>query len=189
MSMLQTRPRPLTVDQFLERYEGLRDKYELINGEVYCMAGGSPLNADFAGNIFFALRAQLRRTGCIPRNSDAGVWIDDKTYLYPDVAVYCDPRDNGKDLLKDHKLYYPSLVFEVLSPTTAAEDRGAKVTLYKTIETVRAIVLVDPATLSAESYTRIDALSWTNTTHPPGFTLAFETPRVALTSDEIFATD
>ena len=110
--------RPITADEFLSIDFGPDRKFELVDGVIQMMTGGSAIHANDAGNIYFALRQKLRGSGCRPYNSDMGLRVGEVNIRYPDVAVYC-----GKTL--DHPeqdvLAFddPCVVFEVLSPSTA----------------------------------------------------------------------
>lgn len=117
--MLARVTRRMNVDQFLKLYEGTEGKYELVDGQVYAIAGGSATHADVCLNIASALRQKLRGSGCRPFNSDMGLTLTDETLRYPDVAIYCDPRDLSRNLREVRSFRFPKLIVEVLSPSTA----------------------------------------------------------------------
>jgi Uma2 family endonuclease len=71
-------------------------------------------------------------------------------FYYPDVMVTCDERDRTPDDFKR----YPCLIVEVLSPTTAAFDRGEKFADYRTLETLREYVLINQERVSVECFRR-----------------------------------
>lgn len=179
----------MTVDQFLKVYEGTEGKYELVNGQVYAMAGGTGTHADVCGNIFAGIRQKLRGSGCRPFNSDMGLTLTDETLHYPDVAVYGDPRDLAHNLSKVRSFRFPKLIFEVLSPSTADEDIGDKLLAYKKIETVTAIVLVDPVEQRIELHERIAPDEWRHLILPPEAGVTVRDPALSLTFAEIFAVD
>ncbi len=72
-------------------------------------------------------------------------------YYYPDVAVSCDERD--KNAAEDF-IRYPRLIVEVLSPTTAAFDRGDKFADYRTSESLQEYVLINQERVSVECFRR-----------------------------------
>ena len=61
------------------------------------------------------------------------------SYFYPDVLVTCDAADHASRLIKSN----PKLVVEVLSPSTAAYDRGDKFAHYRLIDALQEYVVVD----------------------------------------------
>lgn len=187
--MLARSTRRLTVDQFLKLYEGTEGRYELVDGEVFAMAGGSLRHARVAKNITVALDRQLSGTGCQPLRSDMGLRIDQAKLRYPDVAIYCDPRDLGGDDDTVQALSFPKVIFEVLSRSTAGEDRGIKVAEYKTLDTLQAIVLVDPAAQTIELHERLAPNEWRHLLLPPESGVSLRDPALTLAFAEIFAAD
>lgn len=178
--------RQMTVDQFLKIYEGVEGKYELVDGQVYAMAGGTATHADVCGNIFVALRRKLRGSGCRPYNSDMGLRLADTTLRYPDVAVYCDPRDLERNLREVREFSHPQAIFEVLSPSTADDDIGDKLFSYKKIDGLAAVVLVDPQAQRIELHERITPTEWHHHILPPSSGVALRDPALSLSFTEIF---
>ena len=182
--MLHARPRKLTVEEFIRDYEGLDEKYELIDGEAWAMAGASKRHNRISGNIYVSLRGKLRGSRCEPFGSDARLLLDDGNIRFPDVAVYCDPRDIGPD--DQPTMSFPKLVFEVLSPSTGRNDRLHKLREYQRIDSLDAIVLIDPATQAIDVYVRSGAAEWHVANLAPGAPLVLRDPAVTLTHAEIF---
>jgi Uma2 family endonuclease len=77
-------------------------------------------------------------------------------YYYPDVFVTCDERDRSSLYSKS----YPTLIIEVLSPSTAAFDRGRKFANYRRLETLQEYVLVDTEQVAIECFRRDLAGNW-----------------------------
>lgn len=128
-------------------------KHEYIRGLVYAMAGASKAHGIIALNLATRLRNHLRGKGCTTYIADIKVRIETaNVYYYPDVAVTCDPRDStslGEDFIR-----YPRLVIEVLSPTTAAFDRGDKFADYRTLETLEEYVLINQERMTVDCFRR-----------------------------------
>lgn len=165
------------------------ERYELIDGEVWHMAGGSQRRATVTGQIFGTLFVKLAGSGCRPLGSDTTVHLDDFNFRYPDVAIYCDPRDLGRQAAYEHRLRYPKVVFEVLSPSTATTDRAVKVAEYKALPSVVAIVLVDPVARTVELHERTGPGAWLQRELAAGAPLELRDPAVTLTVAEIFGLD
>lgn len=184
--MLNRRKRAFTADQFFAEVEGRDEKYELVDGEIWLMPGGTNEHADIGGAIFAALFSKLRGTGCRPANSDAGLQLDLTNVRYPDVAVYCDPRDFGPEAAERRFRRYPKVIFEVLSPSTVTFDRGGKIKEYKTGPSVTAIVHVDPSTRTIEVHERTGPAAWVQREVGVGEDLVLADPPMTLTAAEIF---
>lgn len=111
----------------LEEYVALIERepehaYEYLEGRVYITTGGSPDHSIIGSNLNGLLQAFLRDLRCIVYNSDASVQLTERYRVCPDVAVSCDARNRGaQEVIRS-----PSVVAEVLSPTTEARDRGQK---------------------------------------------------------------
>ena len=178
----------LTVAQFLKVWEGSEDKVELIDGEVWLMAGGSQRHNDIAVNIVGVLLAKLRGTGCRPYSSDMGLRIDFQNLRYPDVMVACDPRDLDQDREAAQALHHPAAVFEVLSPGTAGDDSRFKAEQYRALPSLRLIALVDPAGETIRGFARPEPGGrWEEFILDRGASLVLPEPPVTLTAEEIFA--
>ena len=175
----------LTIEEFVELYAPLPGKYELWDGVPVLMAGGTAKHALIGVNIVSALRVKLRGSGCAPFNSDMMLRVGQENGRLPDVAIYCDPRD----LIDPSSVAFsrPSVVFEVLSASTAKIDRGAKLAEYQAIESVQTIVFVDTDLERLETWDRMGANEWRNVQHTTGTDLVLTRPAVTLAADEIFA--
>ena len=135
--------RKITADEFLAMDFGTDRKFELDDGVIVSMTGGTEPHAWVKGNIYNWLRNRLRGSRCRPYDADMAVKISETQLRYPDVSVYCDapPRDA---LRSEKALTEPSVVVEVLSPSTASNDQGSKLAEYKSIASIRTIAFVDP---------------------------------------------
>ena len=185
--MRATAKQTMTADEFLYAFDGVEGRWELVDGEPRMMAGASLHHNRVAANIVGALKAKLRGSGCQPFGSDMGVRIDLRQVRYPDVMVLCDPRDLEVDELQT--AHFPSILFEIFSPSTADADRGAKLTEYRRLPSVRAVVHVDPGTETAEVYERIGEREWRETTLARGEELHLSAIDCTLSAHDIFRRD
>ncbi|HEY3741584.1 MAG TPA: Uma2 family endonuclease [Bryobacteraceae bacterium] len=147
----------LTPEQYLEIEEKADFKSEYWNGQMYARAGGTPRHSDAASGLLVALRTRLKGKGCGVFNSDLRIRDNPKgLYTYPDVAIVC-----GEPLLgPGHTLTNPIALFEVLSPSTEARDRGFKFEQYQLIESLREYVLVSQEKPRVESFFHTAQESW-----------------------------
>ncbi|MEN9485566.1 MAG: hypothetical protein RJB37_3446 [Pseudomonadota bacterium] len=125
------------------------DRHEFLDGEVWAMAGAEDRHVTIALNVAMALKQHLRGTPCRTFMSDMKLHAESaNSYFYPDVFVTCSDADRASPLLKRE----PTLVIEVLSPGTAAYDRGAKFAHYRQMPTLREIALIDPDARRVDVY-------------------------------------
>jgi Uma2 family endonuclease len=115
-------------------------RHEFLDGEIYAMAGGSVLHAALSAAVLAALHRQLNGR-CRVYSSDLRIRVTATGLAtYPDVAVVCggvqtDP-ENGETVVN------PTLIVEVLSPTTMDYDLGEKFVHYRQIPSLAAVVYV-----------------------------------------------
>jgi Uma2 family endonuclease len=127
-----------------QEYLGLEEdssvKHEFLDDEIYAMAGGSVLHAALSASMVALLHAQAGR-GCRVYSSDLRVRVQATGMAtYADAAVVCGTVET--DPASADTVTNPTMLVEVLSPSTIDFDLGEKCTQYKQIPTVRAIVHV-----------------------------------------------
>jgi Uma2 family endonuclease len=189
----------MTIEEFYDIYEHVAEKYELWDGVpipkfgveeneagILMMAGGSAKHDAVSVNISALLRERLKGMGCRPFGSNMGLKLTAEAIAYPDAAIYCDKRDLSGDLLKVRQLSYPCVIFEVLSPSTAKFDQTEKLFAYQRLESVKAIVIVDPAEERLTLHQRTGPESWTMEKLPQGSDLVLTDPALSLTAADIF---
>jgi Uma2 family endonuclease len=146
----------------LEEYFSILEKdpehgYEYLDGRIYMMTGGSPDHSIIGSNMNGILRDHLRNSHCIVYNSDVYLQLSEHYRVCPDVTVSCDPRDRGAQEV----IRYPSLVIEVLSPTTEARDRGQKSLQYRACPSIQEYLLISSDFLLVEVFRREKHGLWT----------------------------
>jgi Uma2 family endonuclease len=125
------------------------EKHEYVAGEVFAMGGASRRHVTISGNLFAALDDTVAGTLCRAYMADMKVEIAAKrSYFYPDVFVTCHPDDHRAELTMRH----PVLVAEIISPSTAAYDRGDKFIAYRTLSSLKEYLLIDPDNQQVELF-------------------------------------
>ena len=147
-------PQPkFTEEQYLALERAADYKSEFVGGFIYAMAGATLEHVAITANVVIALGSQLRGTPCRAFSADLRVRVAPTgMYTYPDVLVLCgEPEfhDGRRDTVTN-----PTLIVEVLSPSTEAYDRGDKFAHYRTVETLREYVLVSQDRRRVERYLR-----------------------------------
>jgi Uma2 family endonuclease len=142
----------------LERKAVVRHEY--FDGEIYEMAGASEEHATISSNVNASLNFQLKKRPCKSYQSDLRVHIPaTNLYTYPDVVVVCGKPQLLEDAHLD-TLLNPTLIIEVLSPSTADYDKGAKFDYYRTLESLREYILVWQDKKRVARYTKQIDGSW-----------------------------
>jgi Uma2 family endonuclease len=161
---MATHPKTLlTPEQYLEIERKAEFKSEYFQGEMFAMGGARWTHNRLVANLIALLHQQLRSRPCQTLPSDMRVQVEGAgLYTYPDVIVVCgEPQflDETRDTLLN-----PTLIVEVLSPSTEAYDRGRKFEYYATVESVGEYLLVSSERVRAELYTRQPDGRWLLTT-------------------------
>ena len=152
------------------------EKHEYVDGEVFAMAGAAEGHITVCLNVAMALRQHLKGSPCRTFMADMKVQAHaDSGCYYPDVLVTCSARDAKDPLVKRE----PSLLVEVLSPGTAAYDRGSKFSSYRQLTSLQEYVLIDTDTRATDVYRKGADGLWV--LHPFAGEEAVELVSVALT--------
>lgn len=143
---------------YLNWERGQRDKHQLLHGEVFGMAGGSPRHNFLGARVLARLDAALRGGPCRPFTSDQKVHVPATgDFVYPDGTVVCGPvqlHDETSDVIVN-----PTIVVEVLSKSTEQHDRGDKWEDYREIPSLTDYVLVSQRLARLEHFRR-EADGW-----------------------------
>lgn len=140
----------LTIEEYLafERESGL--KHEYYKGEIFAMSGAGTRHNIIFSNLFIELGLKLKGKSCIPFGSDMRIHIPENTlFTYPDISVFC---NNDIQIKEEDYSVGPTVIFEILSPSTQHYDRGGKFKLYRDIPTLKEFILVDTESISVEVF-------------------------------------
>lgn len=150
---------PFTATDYLAWEVAQDTRSEFIDGEVYAMAGGTADHNVATGATYATLRQHLKGKPCRTHISDMKVHVEaSNSFFYPDVMVSCSPADLSDG--KAQTLSQPTLIAEVLSPSTAAFDRGGKFAHYRLLDSLQEYVLIDTDTPRVEVFRRNAANRW-----------------------------
>ena len=158
--MLLERKQYLTPEEYLALDRAAEERSEYLDGEMFAMAGGSREHALIAANLVGELRGQLKKRACETYGSDMRVWVEASgLYTYPDLSVVCTPPIFGPDGRRD-VLSNPTLLIEVLSPSSEAYDRGKKFEHYRAIPSLREYLLVAQDGPTIDRFLREESGIW-----------------------------
>jgi Uma2 family endonuclease len=148
--------KPMTLAEFLEWEERQPLRYEFDGVGPVAMTGGAAGHADIQANLAAALRTRLRGKPCRFYGSDLKFQVADGQVRYPDGMVVCSSIDRTATVVYD-----PVVVFEVLSPSTARDDRIVKAREYQATPSVQRYVMLEQDGVSATVYAR-SGETWTH---------------------------
>jgi Uma2 family endonuclease len=132
-------------------------RHEFFDGEIFAMAGGSPRHAALAARMARALGEALGRD-CEVFSGDLQLGLSEHRYVYADATVVCGPlrlQPGTKDVVEN-----PTIVVEVLSPSTEQYDRGLKWEGYRKLPSLADYLLVSQESASIEHFAREAAAGW-----------------------------
>jgi Uma2 family endonuclease len=145
--------------------------------------------AGFAHNLIFVnvltkLAIGLKGNPCQPFGSDMRTHIPKNTlFTYPDISIYCGEINQ----LNEDTFLYPSVIIEILSPSTRNYDRGEKFKLYRDIPALKEYILIDTKTIGIEVF-RVNALNrWELEEYKKaGDMLSIQTVHLSIPLNEIY---
>lgn len=132
-----------TFDDYLRVEEDSLIRHEFLEGRIWAMAGGTPAHARICANVIALLSAALGARRCAVFTTDLRIRVRATGLAtYSDVSLICgqvelDPADP-----KRHTALNPTLLVEVLSPSTEDYDRGDKLAHYQQIGSLEEVLLV-----------------------------------------------
>jgi Uma2 family endonuclease len=135
-------------------------RYEYWDGEVVCMSGGTKEHGQISGNVHYQLRRAAGGGPC--RVFTADVAIKTPTlppYRYPDVSVACGEL-KFVDIRGVDALTNPVVIIEVMSPSSADRDRGAKFIAYQAIASLAEYLLIAQDSPQVTHYSRQRDGTW-----------------------------
>ncbi len=140
-----------TEEQYLEMERIAEYKSEFDNGEIISMAGASFEHINVAANLFRELQDRLRATSYRAFMGDCRIKINDGVaHLYPDIAIF----HGAPEFADQHRDSFmnPSIIVEVLSPSSARYDLGRKFRRYRKLSSLRGYILVFTDAVAVQSF-------------------------------------
>jgi Uma2 family endonuclease len=148
--------KPMTLAEFLEWEERQPLRYEFDGVGPVAMTGGTRAHARVQRNLAICIGGRLRGKPCEFLGSDLKIKTSEDHVRYPDGFVTCSPGDNASTPVSD-----PVVIFEVLSSSTAANDRIVKAREYQAMPSVQRYVMLEQDGVSATVYVRTGD-TWTH---------------------------
>lgn len=177
----------LTPEEYLAIERAAERKSEYYDGRMFLMSGASHAHVLITSNVSWELNTQLREGSCEVLASDMRLKVTEAgLYTYPDVMVACGDIQFG-DSWSDN-LLNPRVVIEVLSPSTAAYDRGRKFEFYRALDSLHEYVLISQSEHRVERFTRQSASAEWLHSEVTGLDAVMELPAIGcrLTLAEVY---
>ena len=180
MVALPDRP-SMSAEEYLAWEPTQEERYEYWDGEVVAISGQTRNHNRITINFFKLLDDSL--------NLPYEIYIIDvkvqvqpgKNYFYPDVVVTCDEHDNDPQLVQ-----FPSLIIEVLSPSTEAANRGIKFAKYRQFLTLQEYVLVQVEQPGVEMFRRDRQGQWVLSEYGLGDSLQLESVNLEIAIADLY---
>jgi Uma2 family endonuclease len=159
--VFQTEPAAyVSPENYLRLERQAQEKHEYFAGAVRAMAGAGYAHNLICANLTIEVGSQLRGKSCTVVGSDQRLQIlSGSAYVYPDLTVVCGQPEFNEEQNLD-TLLNPTLLVEVLSPSTANHDRGEKFMFYRQIPSLRQYLILAAQAVHAELYSRDELGRW-----------------------------
>ena len=147
----------MTVEEYLAWERKQTERHEYFAGEVFSQAGGTRRHSLIGANVVRAIGNFLDDHECEAHGSDMRVHVEATGYYaYPDVSVVCPPIEGYSDDIISN----PTMIVEVLSPSTADFDRGTKFNHYRQIPSLQEYIVFWQDEARVEQHTRTSDGLW-----------------------------
>ena len=156
---MATSPQPrISPQEYVALEQQLGGKYEYHDGQMFAMAGVSLPHGRIQVNLTRRVDEALSDSPCNAYPADVRVVIEAADMAtYPDLSIVCGPEQQSKAF--GHSITNPTVLFEVLSPTTQAYDRGVKFDQYRKLPSLREFVLISQHAMVVDLY-RLENGQW-----------------------------
>ncbi len=148
-----------TLAEYLNLESVAEDRHEFYDGEIVAMAGGTPTHSRLAIRIGGLLDQKLRRSWQV-FSSDLKLYVEQfNLVIYPDATALCD-SDPVFVKSRNDVIVNPSVVVEVLSPSTARHDQTTKLEYYRSVPALQHVLIVWQDRQLVDHHARINDRTW-----------------------------
>lgn len=140
---------PMTQEEFFLWADARDGRYEFDGVQPFAMSDGTRNHSHIIGNINLQLRLPLCGTGCKPLMSDVGIATIGTRVCDPDALVTCTPSDGDSRLIPN-----PMVVFEVVSASSARDDRIHTLREHHAVPSIQRYVIVEQTGMGLPVFSR-----------------------------------
>lgn len=149
----------ITPEEYLKTERAADNKHEYFRGEIIAMAGASLNHNRIVSNIIRRIGNLLEGRQCEIFPSDLRVCVASaELYTYPDATIVCDEPQMSDD--RSDTITNPSVIFEIVSPSTEDYDRGRKFFFYMQIASLKEYILINSTNTYVQAARRQVDGSW-----------------------------
>lgn len=148
-----------TLADYFALERGSEMRHEYVDGHIIAMSGESPDHNRIARNISFCLEREFGDRPCESFIEGVRTRVSATRYRYPDIAALCGEAEFDSE--RPPSLLNPSVIFEVLSPSTEEFDREGKFGEYRHLVSLMDYLLVEQDRVEVTHYVRESAQQWT----------------------------
>jgi Uma2 family endonuclease len=152
---MNAQPKAMTLDDFVAWEERQELRYEYDGVATRAMTGGTVAHSTIQSNLIAALATALRGKSCRAHGSELKVRTA-TSVRYPDALIVCARADPKSTFAPD-----PAVIFEILSPSSARLDLGAKNMEYQSLASLRRYVVPHQTHAAADVFARDEEGEWT----------------------------
>lgn len=181
------KPHLISPEDYLAQEIESDEKSEYVDGEIYAMTGTTVRHNRIALDVAILLKNHLKGRPCETFIADIKVHAARaNAFYYPDVVVRCNPTPLADEtrVIDD-----PTLIIEVLSPSTEAIDRREKLAAYRRIPSVQEYVLIAQSERSVEIYRRQGDINWSYLAFADDEAVTLDSIGLTLPMNLIYGTD
>ncbi|MFW0716643.1 Uma2 family endonuclease [Pedobacter sp. N23S346] len=159
--------RRYTVQEYLEMEKVSQEKHEYFEGEIFPLhrpdvtsMSGAGMNHNFIfTQLFTEIANKLKGSKCMPFGSDMRMNIPENSlFTYPDISIYCNEMKHMEE--DEDTVLLPTVIIEILSPSTREYDRGHKFKLYREIPSLKEYIMIDSTAISVEAFHINENQNW-----------------------------
>lgn len=185
--MVGTRPlHRYTYQEYVALERDSSTKHEFLNGEIYAMAGGSEEHSALAASLLRVLGNAVGDRPCRVHTSDLRIYVESSGLAtFPDGAVICGALMQHTPSPEATALN-PMILIEVTSKSSEEYDTGEKLTYYKTIPSLREVIIVSHRERRITVHAHIADGDWSARVAISNGSVMVPSLGVALVVDEIY---
>lgn len=173
----------MSVKDYLEGEKIGEIRHEYVDGEIYAMPGVSKKHNRINRRLLNAIQDKLKGSDCETFFVDVKLQVKKlNRFYYPDLVVVC-----GEDTESEYYVTKPTIVIEILSPSTAGTDRREKMFAYQEIDSLQEYLMIDQDTVHAELYRRRDDGLWSWITFETGEELELDSIEFKMPLTDLYA--
>jgi Uma2 family endonuclease len=153
-----------SLEEYWDIEGSTENKNEYYNGNLVVMQGASLNHNHIVTNLAASLSSKVKSNGCKMFLNDLRLSISSaNAYVYPDAMIICGEPELTAD--KFDTVKKPSVIFEVISNSTEANDRR-KFFYYMQMQDVKEIIMINSyEQVKAEVGVKQENGSWQITTY------------------------